>query len=292
MKRYKYFLIIASLVAENDSHGQTIMNGNFDVQKTIITELPGVAENDVIRDTLTYPVHIKANTILSQLSSRMPPDACRSQPGCITMTPYFVGAMPSSSSFIMLELNEPLHSDKTYVLSLYIKPICTCRSYPPHPHFGVKVSPYSVVDGIGMRVLRDKWMVTLDTIPGTVHYFNPMTLRCEDIGSFTCPDWGKHEFEIVGTGSERYIYLSIFGERPTINLLDSEKRIKKLVRRFNKSHSVQRSSKAISELRTFFPWPPDEVSDVELVFFAATWKYQVISDAAYLIDDVSIRVAH
>jgi len=206
-------------------------------------------------------------------------------------TPYsIVGAIKPATSCIMLELDQPLERGKKYTLGVYIKPLCAYRSYPPHPNFGIKISETSIAETPYTRIFGNGWRPALDSVPGTVHYFNPKALRCEANGPFMCPDWEAHEFVITATGGERYIYLSIFGNIPSVNLWDLEKRIKKLVHQYDSSHNARRSSKAMAELRTIFPWSSDEVPNVELAFFASTWRYQAVADATYLIDDVSIRI--
>lgn len=265
---------------------QRVTNGDFNQFDTIVNVLSPM--DSIPADTVYRAQDVRQTEwVTLHMDDK---GECHSSPACIVFSPFSIAYGGISSSCLMLELDRPMVVGKLYTITVQIKPICAYRSYPPHPKFGIKLSDISIAETPYTRILGSGWRTALDTIPGTIRYFDPKALRCEAKDSFTCPDWEKYDFDIVATRGERYIYLSVFGEIPATNLWDDQKKIRRLVHQFDRGHSAKRSSKAMSKLRTYFPWPPDEVSNIELAFFASTWGYQAITDATYLIDDVSITI--
>lgn len=271
-------------------HGQSFRNGSFDQMSSVIkTEHP---VTDTIQwDTLQFPVQVRATEDSYYMTTYMNDQYCRSTPGCLVMTPFYISSGFIGSSCIMLELDKSLDSGITYVITVYLKPTCGIPEYPPHAKFGFKISSASIAPPLPQFILRNQWRTDLDSIPGIVRYFPWQSLRRETSDPFACPNWHKQEFKFTSQGGERYAYISIFGDIPQYDLWDVRKQIVRLVHQYNRRHDPQRIAKTILKLRALFPfWPTEEVSDLELISIASSWRYTTIADATYLIDDVSIRI--
>lgn len=271
-------------------NGQSFLNGDFNqVNISIQTEHPITDTSQW--DTLRFPTNIRATEDCYYMTTTINPKYCRSMPGCLLMTPFYISSGFVGTSCVMLELDEPLDSGITYVINAYIRPTGEFPEYPPHTKFGFKVSSASIVPPLPQFIMRDKWRTELDSIPGIIQYIPWGLLKRQKGDSFACPNWTKLEFTFTSQGRERYVYISIFGDIPQYNLWDVRKQIAKLVNQYNRRHNPDKIAKTMLKLRTLFPfWTPEEISDLELVFLASSWRYTTISDATYLIDDVSIRV--
>lgn len=282
--------LIHLIIVIGPVHGQSFLNENFN-QASIAIHTEHPITDTVQWDTLRFPINVRATEDCYYMTTSMNGQDCRSTPGCLMMTPFYISSGFIGSSCAMLELNEPLDSGTTYVITAYIKPAGALSEYPPHVEFGFKFSSASIAPPLPQIIMRDPWRIELDSIPGTVRYIPWRSLRRDKGNPFACLDWSKQEFQFTGQGGEQYVYISIFGDIPQYDLWDVRKQITRLVHQYNRRHDPKRLAKTILKLRALFPfWPPEEVSDLELVFLASSWRYTAIADATYLIDDVSIRI--
>ncbi len=283
-------LIILLLVTSHHLSGQSLLNGDFNQRRILIyTEHPVTDTSQW--DTLHFPIDVRATEDCYRLTTNLNSEHCRSTPGCIAMTPFYISSGFLGSSCVMLELNEPLKAGTSYVITAYLKPLNVNNHYPPNVNFGIKLSSVSIAPPSPQIILRDPWRKELDSLTGVIEYIPWQSFRGTTNNPLDCPDWNKYEFIFTSNGGERYAYISIFGKIPEHTLWDVRSRITRLARQYNDRHNPKRIRKTIIKLRELFPfWPPEEVSDLELVYLASSWRYTIIADASFLIDDVSIAI--